>query len=287
MPGVKQTVERRQLGLLLKRLRTQADVSQGAAARAIGRKQTQLSRVEGGQGSLSVEQLTVLLDLYGAADEDREVVLSLGTQARRRQRGRTYTDELPGGFQRLAALEADAIAIRSYEDSVIPGLIQSPDYVRRSLSSASGFWWEESDDELDNRVRFRLERQQEVLDSEKAKTLHFIFGEEALRRVVGDRSVMRGQILHLLALLERLAGLTIQIIPTNAPDNPAPGGGFVVLEYASSPRIGLASTVYGPSAYHDQDADTDVMLRVFERLSALALSPEQTRSLLIAELKET
>lgn len=287
MPGVKQTVERRQLGMLLKRLRAESNVAQAAAARAIGRKQTQLSRVEAGQGSLSVEQLTVLLDLYGAGKEDREVVLSLGVQARKRQRGRTYTDELPGGFQRLAALEADAVAIRSYEVGVIPGLIQSPDYVRRSLGSASGIWWEESDDELDNRVRFRLERQQLVLDSEKTRALHFIFGEEALRHVVGDRSIMRGQVLHLLALLERLNGLTVQIIPTDTPDNPAPGGGFMVLDYASSPRIGFVSITYGPSIYHDQDDDTDVMLRAFEHLSALALSPEQTRSLLIAELKET
>jgi len=61
----------------------------------------------------------------------------------------------------------------------------------------------------------------------------------------------------------------------------------MLLEFASSPRIGFASTVYGPSTYHDQDEDTAVMRRVFGHLEGLALAPERSRDLLITMLRET
>lgn len=286
MAGVRQTVERRQLGLVLKRLRTGAGVSQAEAARVIDRQQTRISRAEAGKGSLSIEQLTALLDRYDASEDDRELVLSLGAQARRRQRGATYTDILPGGFHRLADLEADATAIRYYEVGIFPGLIQSPEYLGAVIRACDGMWWDSSAAEVESRIAFRLEQQRRVFEAPSPKELRFVFTEDALRHPVGDASVMRGQILHMLGLLERQEGMSLRVIPSGIADNPALGGGFILMDFAAAPRCGSASVVFGPSTYHDEPADTSAMLRTFDRLEELGLPPQESRAFLLAALKE-
>ena len=44
-----------------------------------------------------------------------------------------YHDVLPSGFDIFVGLEAETAAIRSYEISVVPGLLQTPDYARAVL----------------------------------------------------------------------------------------------------------------------------------------------------------
>lgn len=286
MARAKQTVERRQLGLMLRRFRREAGISQSQAARALQRDQTRVSSAEVGKGALGPDELTTLLDLYGVTGDDRETVLSLGAQARRRQRGPTYTDSLPGVFHRLADLQADAETIRFYEVGIIPGLIQSPEYVRALMEAAVGVWWESDDGEIEGRVNFRLEQQRRVLEAATPKELRFVITEDALHHPVGGRSVMRGQILHVLKLIEQQEKMTAQILPTGTPDNPALGGGFLLLDFETAPRCGVAEVVYGPCTYHDQVEDTSALARAFTRLEELALSPDDSSARLLSAYKE-
>ncbi|WP_046470221.1 helix-turn-helix domain-containing protein [Allosalinactinospora lopnorensis] len=282
----KPTVARRQLGLMLKRLREDAGKSQADAARAVGKDQTRLSRVEVGAGSFSTDELAALLDFLEVNQHDREAVLALGTEARRRRPRRSYTDNLPGSFQRLADLEADAVAICSYESGIIPGLLQSPDYMRAVIRACNGVWWEASEREVTARIEFRQEQQRRVMETDTPKRLSFVFTEDALHHEVGGPSVMRGQILHMLQLVESKPTLTLQVMPATIRDNPLLGGGILVLEFENAPRIGCASVVFGPCTYHDREADTGALLQAFRRSSELALSAEESRDLLVRHLKE-
>ncbi|APU14301.1 helix-turn-helix domain-containing protein [Actinoalloteichus fjordicus] len=286
MSSGRQTVERRQLGLMLKRLRERAGRSQAETARAIGKDQARLSRVELGTGSLSPDEIATLLDFVEVDAEERATVLSLGAETRKRQRRRGYTDLLPGDFARLADLEADAVEIRGYDAGAVPGLMQSPEYVRALLNAGNSVWWESSEEELARRVDFRLAQQRRVIEATSPKKLHFVFTEDALHYVVGSPAVMRGQVLHLLQLGELVSDITIQILPFGAKDNPAPGGGLILLDFVAAPAIGFVSVLFGPCTYHDQKQDIDAMARAFGRVSQLALSPEESRGLLIKRLKE-
>lgn len=280
------TVERRQLGLMLKKLREQKGVSQNEAAHVIGRKQTRISRAELGVGSLAPEELAKLLDFYGVPKEGQTTALALGAQARKRQRGRTYTDQLPRSFERLADLQADAETIGFYDTGIVPGLAQSPDYARSIIAAFDGVWWESSAMEVENRLAFRMEQQRRVLESEAPKTISFVLTESALGQVVGSASVLRGQILHLLQLSER-RNVAVRVLARSVPDNPLLGGGLITLDFGSSaPRIAFVPALFGPSTYHDQEADTGPMFRAFESAERLALPEEPTRALLIDMLKE-
>lgn len=285
MSGGKPTVARRQLGLMLKRLRDEAGKSQLDVARAIGKDQTRLSRVEAGTGTFSPEELAALLDFLDVQGYARETVLALGREARRRRPRRSYTDVLPGSFQRLIDLEADAVEIRSYEMGVIPGLIQAPEYLQAVISACDGVWWAASGKEVEGRIAFRSERQRRVLEADQPKKLSFVFSQDALTHTVGGPSVMRGQVLHLLQLTEKHPNLTIQVIRADVPNNPLMGGGIMVLDFNDAPRIGFASVVYGPSTYHDDERETTPIARAFDRVQRLALSPEESRDLLVRQLQ--
>ncbi|MGI8309622.1 helix-turn-helix domain-containing protein [Saccharopolyspora hattusasensis] len=280
------TVERRQLGLMLKKLREHKGVSQNDAACEIGRKQTRISRAELGVGSLAPEELAKLLDFYGVAQDERATALALGTQARKRQRGRTYTDQLPRSFERLADLQADAKAIGFYETGIVPGLAQSPDYARAVISAFDGVWWETSMQEVESRLAFRLGQQRRVLEADEPKDISFVLTETALDQVVGSVAVLRGQILHLLQLSER-PNVVVRVLPSSTPRNPLLGGGLITLDFGTAaPRIVFVPVLYGPSTYHDQESDTAPMFRAFEAAEKLVLPAESSRTLLIDKLKE-
>ncbi|CAM4249085.1 DUF5753 domain-containing protein [Nocardiopsis rhodophaea] len=287
MAKARPTVARRQLGLTLRRLRERARRSQVQTGKAIGRTAARISQVETGVGSLSADDLNTLLDFFGVEGEERATVLSIGTEARRRSRRSPYTDTLPGSFQRLADLEIDAVEICSYETGVVPGLLQSPDYSRSVIRCGDGVWWEASEQEVEDRLAFRRKRQRQVLEAEDSKELSFAFTEDSLHHQVGGPSVMRGQVLHLLQLMEKLPNLSVQVIPIETRDNPLLGGGIIVLGFDNAPRIACATSVFGPSTYHDSEEDTMSFMRAFRRSLELALSVDESRDLLVRKLKES
>ncbi len=284
MALARQTIERLQLGLELTRLRNQAKRSQGEAGAVIGRTPGRISQVENGRGGLGAEELTKLLDFYGARGRERETILALGAAARRRAPRRGYVDNLPEPFQRLAELQAAATSIHWYECGVIPGLVQSKDYVRAIMALSNSIYWSDSESETAERIAFRLDHQRRVLETGAPKRIAIVFTEDSLNNVIGDESVMRGQVLHLLQLLERR--VDIRIVPNGTANNPALGGGLVVLDFAQATPVGFASVLHGPATYYDQPEDVEPMQRIFSRVEELALSRADTRALLVERIKE-
>ncbi|MER7015559.1 helix-turn-helix transcriptional regulator [Saccharopolyspora sp. NPDC000359] len=279
-------MERRQLGLMLRRFRDRAGKTQQQAAQAIGRDTARVSQVETAKGSFNPEELSTLLDFYGVDEAERRTALELGARARKRQRGRGYTDQLPLAFERLADLQADAKAIGFYESSIVPGLAQSADYMRAVINAGDGVWWEPSQDEVERRVGFRAELQRRVLDAVEPKDISFVVAERVLDEVIGSVSVLRGQLLHLLQLGER-PNVTVQVLPRSVLNNPLIGCGLITLDFgAAAPQIAFVPVSYGPSTYHDQEADTVPMFRAYRRARELALGHDASRALLIDKLKE-
>jgi len=287
MVNARPTVERRQLGLTLKRCRERAGYSQLDAGQHVGLDDSRISKVEDGFATLSADKLEGLIDFYQVTSDERETILALGAEARKRAPRHSYTDVLPGSFQRFADLEADAAKIYSYESGVVPGLLQSPGYINAVFEAAESVWWHPSEPVREQRTAFRYQRQQNTLQSKKSKQLHFIIGEAALTEVAGSPAVMIEQLDHLLDIIESRTDTTIQLLPFSVPNNPARGGGLTVLEFGLAvPRVGFASVVHGPSTYYDEGERTAAMLRTFQRLTEIALSPEDTRSVITRKKEE-
>ena len=256
------------------------------AASAIGKVRSRIVDLEDGRSAVAQEDLAKLLDLYGVSGKERDTVLALGVEARKRQRRRAYTDLLPGAFQRFADLEASAVEINSYESGVVPGLLQSPGYVRAVIEECDGAWWDSSEAEREQRVAFRLERQARTLDSSGKRVLRFVLTEDSLRAGVGSPEVMREQLRHILRVTGDRDDLCVQVLPCKTYRNPGRGGGLCVFGFGEKgPPVGFSTTLFGPSTYYHDEADTAIMARGFDRLCTLALNAERSR-LLIEQIVE-
>jgi DNA-binding XRE family transcriptional regulator len=281
MGQARPTVERRQLGLTLRRLRNRVGKTQQAAADSIGKARTKIVALEDGSGTATTEDLRALLDCYGVRGAERKTVLDLGAQARKRQKHRVYVDTLPDAYDRFADLEASASEISSYESGIIPGPLQSAEYARAVIEECEGIWWEDARPEGENRLNFRLHRLETLWNSDKPKQSRYVVTEDALHANLGRPEIMRGQLRHLLSLLYRREDLAIRVLPNGVYGNPARGGGLVIFDFGDrAAPVGYSPAVFGPSTYYDEPVDVAALRRAFDRIWELSLSERESRQLI-------
>jgi transcriptional regulator with XRE-family HTH domain len=272
------TVPRLFLGEALKQLRAESGQTIEDLAAALGKDRARLSRVLDGKGTLSVEELSQLLDLLGAPQKQKRELLALGAEARKRPSRRPYTDLLPRGYERLADLESMATKIWSYEPGLIPGPIQIPEYIEAQMTDGDGIWWESSWEERRNRINFRLERQKLIMAAEPPKSLHFIIADTALRTEVGGPETMRRQLEHLLYVIDGRPNITIRVLAATTSHNPVPAGGLILFQLGETLRpVGVLPVTYGPGTYFDEPPDIARFARAFSKLDGLAASADESR----------
>jgi transcriptional regulator with XRE-family HTH domain len=283
MGQARQTFERRQLGLALRRLRESAGQPQQVAADALGKVRSRVVALEDGTATATPEDLRTLLDCYRVTGAERETLLALAAHARKRTRRRT--DGLPDSYHRFADLEASATEIDCYESGVVPDLVQSPAYVRATVAEGAGVWWPPSTsdgrDENRDQVAFRLERQERILGSSAGRVLRFVVGENALRADLGAPEVMRGQRAHLLALTDGRRDLQVRVLRDDVHGNPARGSSLLVLGFGDrGAPIAHTRSAFGPPVSQDDPDHTDAVRLAFRRVWELARSRTASRRLI-------
>ncbi|WP_432107493.1 helix-turn-helix domain-containing protein [Streptomyces sp. AA1529] len=102
-------------------------------------------------------------------------------------------------FEAARLLEQQALMIREFALSFMPGILQTERYARAVLGTS---FPPVSDEERDRLVGTRLERAK-VLEHPVSPVVWALLDEAVLRRVVGSRGIMAEQIMHLARLVER------------------------------------------------------------------------------------
>ncbi len=103
--------------------------------------------------------------------------------------------------------EKNSKTIRAYFNQVIPGLLQSEDYMRAVFQSLV----QSDKGNLTQVVKSRL-RRQNILNS-KRTSLAFVLGEGALRTSFGSKSTLKGQLKHLIEIIETRPSTEIRVLP--------------------------------------------------------------------------
>lgn len=79
MPPLSPTMLRRQLGAELRTLRNSAGITMEHAAAVLDCARSRIGHIENGRNSIRKPELKVIMDLYGASDEDHERLEELRT----------------------------------------------------------------------------------------------------------------------------------------------------------------------------------------------------------------
>ncbi len=271
------TVRRRRLGTELRRLREAHALKLEEAAHRLGLAPSTLSRIETGKAPTRSAYLTTMLDMYGVSDPgQRQVLAEMAREGHRKGWWASYDDVLPTGFGIYVGLEAEAAMLRAFEDRVVHGLVQTPDYARAVVTAVQPGL---GADELDRTVQLRLHRQ-EVLTGDSPLELWLILDESVIRRPVGGPQVMSAQLKHLLAVGE-WPNVTLQLLPMAGGAHPALNGAFSILRF---PEPSDLDVVYaegvGGHAYLEKEPDVHTCTEAFDRLRQVALSPVGTADMI-------
>jgi transcriptional regulator with XRE-family HTH domain len=276
------TVRRMLVGAKLRRLRTDIGLSREEAAEAIRASAWKIHRLENGQVGFKQRDIIDLLALYQVTDSAEVAkLLALTREANTPGWWQHYGDVLPQWFRTYVDLESAASLIRTYEGQFVPGLLQTDDYMRAVIRDASL----ESSEEVGRRVRLRMARQT-LLTREHPPRLWAVVDEAALRRPVGGREVMRGQLERLIDAT-KLPNVTLQVLPFRAGAHPAMVSAFSILRFADRE---LPDVVYlehlTNAVYLDKRAEVERYLDVMELLCVDSEPPAKTVDLLTKILNQ-
>ncbi|MFY9807304.1 MAG: helix-turn-helix transcriptional regulator [Pseudonocardiaceae bacterium] len=275
-------VPRRRLGAELRTLREQADLTIEDVAKELECSVSKVSRLETGQGIPKVRDVRDLLNRYGVMDQaHRDRFMRWVRDGQRQGWWHDYSDVLaagaedplvPDNLSRYVALEQDADEVRSFDTTLVHGLLQTKDYAHAVLSTTSA-----ADREVTNRlVELRMRRQDRLYVDDDPLIVHMVLDEAVLHRPIGGATVMRAQLTRLLADARR-PNITIQVLPFRIGAHRAMDGSFMVLAFSDSDDNDL---VYVEShlgqLYLEKEHDVEVYNKIFDELVDRGLSSEQS-----------
>lgn len=277
------TVPRVRLAAQMVAARERAGLTQKDVEDRLDMPHSTLWRIETGRVSPHRRNLTALLDLYGITDQQvRANLLELAKLGNSRGGWlHAYADVVPEVYLEMIAFEEAARKLRAYECLSVPGLLQTKDYARAIIAGQLPVL---QSDEIDQRVRLRLQRQAILLVEESVVELKAVIDEAAIRRVVGSKSVMRDQ---LRALLTPRPNVRLQVIPFDAGAHPGMLGSFVLMEF---PDQGDRDLVYvefmGGDIFRESTQDLARFHGIFNDLESLAYDEAETAALIETVARE-
>jgi transcriptional regulator with XRE-family HTH domain len=220
--GPSPELARRELAAALRLRRRAADFEARDAARALSFSTSKLSRIETGQRTVTAADLGQLCELYRVAATERERLFALQAESSRRS---TYKKLVPASFK-YPELEAEAVAIDDYKDTMVTSLLQTADYTRALIS---GLRPESPRDKIEARVE-EIRMRQETMNKDLLRKDSVIIGEAALCIIVGGSGIMQGQLAHLLEVFD--AGrVDLRVLPYSAGAHPAMNSVYTILSF--------------------------------------------------------
>ena len=237
--GGSPTVRRRRLGLQLRAHRERCNLTIEQVAASLETGARSVLRWELAQANIRTSDLRALLDLYAVSADQRTELETLAREGRQPGWWTPYTSAVRPTFATFLGLEAEAASHMEYSAMVIPGLLQTPRYMRAVMTAAIPRL---GDDTIEKRIEVRQKRQAEMLG--RAYPTHFVIDEACLHRSIGDHEVMAEQLAHIMeSAKSRL--ITIQVVPFAAGAHASTLGSFSVLTFVDMPPVACVEMLGG------------------------------------------
>lgn len=272
------TLRLRRLGAELVRRREASGLSREEAAERLEVVPSTLYRIEVGQARPQARTLRDLLNLYAVTGEERDALLTLSKEAAERGWWQSYDDVLPSDYTTFIGMETEASSIRTFQPSVVPGMLQTEDYAR---ALARGELAETGVEEVERQVEARMARQEHVTKDDPQ--LWAVLDEAVLRRPVGGPGTMAVQLRQMATASAKLPRVTVQVIPFAAGPHPGLPGSFVIFGFPEpiDPDVVYLEGQTGGVYLEEPDEIRQYEL-MFSHLTAMALSPDDSRAMLTA-----
>jgi hypothetical protein len=187
----------------------------------------------------------------------------------------------PKKVRDLAKMEARAVELQLYDPLNIHGLLQTPEYARGLLLMRRPAY---SAEEVEQFIAARVARKV-IFERDPAPELSFVLEEWTLRRPLGGRVNLRGQLEHLLEVA-RLRNVELQVMPMDREEHAGIAGGIEVLKFEDGTAVGRS-----PAVANGRPVTEPRQLRILELrygiIRAQSLTPRESAALIDQLLGET
>jgi transcriptional regulator with XRE-family HTH domain len=273
-----------ELAIRLKRRRLQLNLSAKAVGDHLKFSPNHWSGVENNRTILAADKLTMLGGLFELADDEIKDLLALRDVARGPRWWDEYHYVLDERLAQFYGLEYGASSLRTFEASVIPGLLQTEEYAQALVAADP----DATDARLPKRIELRLRRQERLFDDDPLR-MSVLMSQAALMQQIGGQGVLKRQLRHLLELAQRLdqTTLALRVVPfTATPQGLLNASTMHLLDFPSRhlPTILWRESVEPLGISDDRDL-IDLVIVSFDLCLASALSHENSLKL-IEELAE-
>lgn len=206
-------IRRRRLAAELRKLREDRSLTTDELARLVYQSRTKISKLENAQIRPDLAEIVTILKALDVTGRQYDKVFDLAHAAARKGWWDRYGNAM-GDRQRLYAdLESGAKSIRSYNQTGIPAVLQTPELIAAliELDQAAGPVTYRPERMTEARTR----RRQHLLGPD-GPTYDAILDECALYRLGVPRPVMSAQLRHLIEVVSGEPRITIHVLPHDA-----------------------------------------------------------------------
>ncbi|QFG26153.1 helix-turn-helix domain-containing protein [Actinomadura sp. WMMB 499] len=273
-------VRRRRLATELRKVREARELTTDDVGRLIYQSRTKITRLENAQVRPDLHDVMDILDALDVTDAKRDRIIRLARDAGEKHWWDRFGESMGPRQKLYADLESGADGIRSYNQTGMPAVLQTPEFIDAlvELDACQGTLAYRPE-----RMAEAREHRQKRLLSPNGPTYDAVLDETMIHRLAVPPPVMAAQLRHLVDMVTTEERITIQVLPSNAR---IPGG---LLPKASFSHYTFPEP--GDSAMAVVDTvTTDIVLtkrnevatytELYERVSEAALSPEESLTFL-------
>jgi transcriptional regulator with XRE-family HTH domain len=267
-------------GRKLEAARERAQLYQEEVAERLGWSQQKVANGEIAVSAVNLRDLELLLDLYGVDGSARSEYIELSGLARKQlpRRKGTLRSMFEGSMRHVVDMEASAATTWRHNSMMIPGLLQTEEYMRFIFRA---YRPSPTREQIDQFVGMRLGRQKVLGNPDQH--FWFVINEYALHileDVDGGRSIMRGQIAVLLDAIDR-PNVEVQVAPARSGYYPGQAETYEIYRFDTEPAVQVTyvEKYDGGDILHDEK-NLSRFVAFWEQARGHALGPEQTRTFL-------
>ncbi|GAB1641496.1 helix-turn-helix transcriptional regulator [Krasilnikovia sp. MM14-A1259] len=279
-------VRRRRLAMEILRLRDEYGYSADRLASAVGVKRQTISRIENGHVRPDPDLIMRILAVFNVGENRWSQIMTIAREAQERGWWERHADQMGPRQALSASLESGAHRISEYQMTLLPGLLQTPAFSQARVHADPSAHTEGVD--AARALEARITRQR-LLERPGGPTYEVVIDELAIRRFAAPANVVGGQLRHLADLARTQDRVTIRVLPIAASiaGHVVPRSAFSIYRYPDSadPIVVSVDTITSDLVVTDA-VDVGHYLTLYDRLRAVALTPEQTLGFLAAVAEE-
>ncbi|MFI8371169.1 helix-turn-helix domain-containing protein [Streptomyces sp. NPDC085466] len=257
------------LGRALRALREASGLTGGTVARRASMSAGKLSKIENERVRPSVQDVDLILTALGVSDTVKDEFLSAArAEATEATAWRLLRRMGPWKHQNtIKAIEASTRVLRLFRGQLIPGLLQTPEY----MTAVFGLPPALPEETRGRTVAARVERQ--AVLHEPGRTFRFLICEHVLRWLISGPTVMAMQLDRLVSV-SRLPNVSLGVVPAGVrmPDFP------MTCFSLHDDRLVIVETFHSEITTTDPK-DVQLYADTFDRFAAVALYDDPMRTL--------